>query len=86
MSELRPTGVETGGALPLQGVHLMSIRKDKSGEFEARCDEEGCKERTYGGCEDKFLAFVQFLKDEGWRISRNSAGEYEHACPSCAEE
>ena len=64
----------------------MSISKDKSGEFEARCDEEGCKERAYGGVEDDFRRFVQHLKDEGWKISRTSAGEWIHACPSCFPE
>lgn len=73
--------------------HLVSmcevqemIRKDKSGEFVASCDEEGCRAKAYGGVEDDFRRFVEQIKDEGWTVSRTSAGEYEHRCESCGEE
>jgi hypothetical protein len=58
------------------------IRKH-NGEFVATCDE--CGDRLYGGVEDVFARFVTELHDAGWACVKNSAGEWEHQCPSCID-
>lgn len=58
----------------------MPIRKG-DGEFTAECSECGAEE--YGGVEDNFLNFVEYIKDLGWKIKKDD-DEWVHLCPDCA--
>lgn len=55
------------------------IRREK-GELIAECDE--CGAEHPGGTQDDFRAFVQELKDEGWRIGKDG-DVWTHTCPDC---
>ncbi len=56
------------------------IRKVR-GEFVAECND--CGTEYAGGVEEDFRAFVEELKREGWRVSRDGDGEWIHRCFSC---
>lgn len=57
------------------------IRNNK-GEFVAECSE--CGAETYGGTEDDFRAFVEQIKEEGWKV-RKDGEDWLHICPDCQE-
>jgi len=58
------------------------IGKNSEGEFYCSCSE--CGAELYGGVEDNFLEFVEWLKAEGWHI-RKEDEEWLHLCPNCWE-
>ena len=53
------------------------------GEFVCECNE--CGDTFYGGCEDDFYGFVQQVRGEGWRITKDDDGEWVHLCPECRD-
>lgn len=59
----------------------MSIRTVR-GELLCECDE--CGAEAWGGCQDSFRAFVEELKEQGWKPVKTDDG-WEHLCPSCAD-
>ena len=59
----------------------MAIHKVK-GEFKCVCED--CGDELFGGCTDDFIEFVEYIKEEGWRIKKDGA-DWIHICPTCAE-
>ncbi len=59
------------------------IRKDKD---EYICECEDCGDQLYGGTTEEFMAFVEQVKKEGWRIRKDQGGEWVHICPICSED
>jgi hypothetical protein len=47
------------------------------------CDEDGCPE-VFDGTDD-FQATIAAAKADGWKITRDSMGNYIHVCPTCSE-
>ncbi len=58
------------------------IRKE-DGELVAECNI--CGDEFPGGVQNDFHAFVQELKDAGWKIKKDG-DEWRHTCPECSEE
>lgn len=75
------TGAELAAVLNRHGKETDMIRKVK-GELVATCTD--CGEEHPGGCQDDFAAFVQEIRDAGWRIGKDG-DEWWHRCPACAE-
>ena len=55
------------------------IRRE-DGELTAECDS--CGTSFAGGVQDDFQAFIDDLKDAGWRITLED-GEWTHTCDDC---
>jgi hypothetical protein len=58
----------------------VTIKRSK-GEFECRCDEEGCSNVTHGGIISDFREMVDMIKVEGWQVTKDSKDEWVHYCP-----
>ena len=59
------------------------IRKQRD-EFVCTCDV--CEEsKVYGGTEDSFRGFVDYVKGQDWKITKDGE-EWVHTCPDCREE
>lgn len=52
--------------------------------FVADCDH--CGTESLDTDETEFYATIDKMKREGWRIQKDSRGDWEHVCPCCQDD
>lgn len=60
------------------------IDRQQLGGFVVYCDE--CSDETHETDAEEWGDMLAEIRAEGWRVYKDDAGDWTHACPSCVED